>query len=814
MPGILPIAERGPKRAQAQAQAAAMSDAQADGSAKTRAEEAENKVSASENARRERRFTLAMLLAIAALTVLCYSSVLFDYFVGDDYVHLTWLKQAAVDPQLIWKNFYSSWLDGVTTKFYRPLISVFMVSDYLLWRTNGLGFHITNLVFHLLSALGLFGIVGQLRKATTTGSSAEQERSAIDLWALGAAALFALYPLHPEAVSWITGRVDAIVTAFSLISLWCYMRWRNGAAWAMAVSCAGTLVLALLSKEMAVTLPAVFLAFEAVRWLSKGLSLKELWRGLRCTMPFWLIVGGYFVVRRLALGTFVGGYDDSLFFIADAKHFVLSWAHALRMVLMPINGELITSHSVLTRAWQFSILVVGALSILTAVLDKSSRLRLAFIFTWFVFALLPVYKIFAIADDLQGSRLAYMATAPLCAALMLLLSEPGKMQGPGRVLSRLKAVTSIFFLILAGGLLFLNNLPWMLSGIESNRIRDGLEDLYERLPGDPEVLLIGLPDTTSGAYTCRNALPGMVQTPQFSRDVQHVLQINPFEPILPFGFLKQSIAANKSSVTVYRWDTEKGAFEAQPVAEVKMQGEIELEAARATHPPINGMRGQLYDVIVPSLPCWALEFVRVDLTTATPELLSADLFYANTADSQFQWKRRSHAQDSAATTHHVLVFPLRGLPDWSLGGRAVKFCLSLPEKSQVKIEAVHAIPRQDIMPSLSFANSGYHGSKGYLHLGGKEPEQSVSVDFSGIAGAVGARAEITRANLLFEEQNCTGESKVQGMMLDFSPQGQLTLSKKQFPTPGIYELRAWAKNSLGESQGVCSDHIVIAVDPE
>lgn len=204
----------------------------------------------------------------------------------------------------------------------------------------------------------------------------------------------------------------------------------------------------------------------------------------------------------------------------------------------------------------------------------------------------------------------------------------------------------------------------------------------------------------------------------------------------------------------------------------------------------------------------------MELTTSTPEKLSADLFYANTTDSQFQLKRRSHAEDEEPKTRHSLVFPLRGLPDWALGGRAVKFLLKLPDKSAASIISANAIASQTIMPSLSFANSGYHGSKGYLHLGGKERTQTLSVDYSGIKDAVGAKAEITRANLLFEEQNCTSESKVQGMVLEFPNSGQLTLSREQFATPGIYELRAWAKNAQGQSLGVCSDHIVIAVDPE
>ena len=100
---------------------------------------------------------LAILLVFAvAITILAYKSVLFNFFAGDDFVHLIWLKDAVKNHELIWRNFHSSWLDGTTTKFYRPLISVFMVLDYVLFNRDGLGFHWTNLTFHLLSVVAVF----------------------------------------------------------------------------------------------------------------------------------------------------------------------------------------------------------------------------------------------------------------------------------------------------------------------------------------------------------------------------------------------------------------------------------------------------------------------------------------------------------------------------------------------------------------------------------------------------------------------------------------------------------------------------------
>ena len=152
------------------------------------------------------RYPVLPIVAVA-ITIVAYSSCLFDWFVGDDYVHLIWLKEAVVHPELIWRNFYTSWLDGTTTKFYRPLISVFMVTDYLIYNRDGWGFHLTNILFHAASVFFIYYIARRL--ALLSGLN---HWSATLAWPAMAATIFGIYPLHTETVSWITGRVDSIVT--------------------------------------------------------------------------------------------------------------------------------------------------------------------------------------------------------------------------------------------------------------------------------------------------------------------------------------------------------------------------------------------------------------------------------------------------------------------------------------------------------------------------------------------------------------------------------------------------------------------------
>ncbi len=829
--------------------------------------------------REQSRLSVFLLLAaIFCLTLVSYSPVFFNFFLGDDFVHLTWLPQAIQNPELIWRNFHSSWLDGTTTRFYRPLISVFMVSDYLIWGVNGLGFRLTNLAFHLAGTVFLFLTVKELtakqpsHKNSVAGSSdkSEDKFKASDSseaegrqmpspreantwskefacglsgclrqnsWAAGSAAIFALHPLHPEAVSWVTGRVDSVVTAFCLAAVFSYIRWRNSRSRVAFLFALIAMALGLLSKEMAITLPAVFLAYEVLVALPATERRSAIASSILATSPFWLLLLSYFVLRYFALGTVVGGYDDSLLFIANIKSFALNWLHGLRMTIVPINKSLTGCHSLLTRSWEaLTVTAVLALTY-TAVRHKASRPPLIFALAWLVLSLLPVYKIFAIADDLQGSRLAYLATAPLSVLLAGGFFAGCTSLSPK--LSKLRAAAGVLFILVSSFALWTNNQSWRAAGEESNAIRAALSKLYAMLPGDPQVLLIALPDHRRGAYLCRNALWGMTKRPQMERDINNCLMLNPFEPILPFGFLKDSIERNSSQIRMYLWDQEKADFAPIQLPARKSPGKLPVwkgESLSQALTPLPssqtkysfGSSGCLRVISEDKAPapellmgdgglsCWDIDFIEL---TATLNRISgrglcagADLLYANDIHPDFALANRAHASFKPGVKEQKLIFALHGLPEWSLGGRVHGLKLLLPPGADMEIKSVAFLPPSQVMPLLNFKNSGYLGTKGYLHISPGSALRELSISASAIPGCTSTQCEITRANLLFEEQNSQSPSSVAMPPLPAPKEGTIALPSSKLKAAGIYELRVFARSCSGERLGVASDHIVIAVE--
>src|SRR5574341_667487 len=228
------------------------------------------------------------------LVGLAYAPTLGNDFVYDDrflIVQNEQLRRLDSIPQL----FLSDWWKGTAMRQdrvlpavgtqesgdrrYRPLAAVSYVLNYAIGGPGPLGYHLVNLLLHALVSW-LFYLV-TLEVGLSGGA------------ALVAAVLFALHPLHTEAVAWVSARPELLMSLGVLASLWWAIR---GYRWlALAAFAWG-----LLSKEQAVMLPALILLYDvcAARWAPRGL--------LRVTWPryggYVLVLAGYLLARVAILG--------------------------------------------------------------------------------------------------------------------------------------------------------------------------------------------------------------------------------------------------------------------------------------------------------------------------------------------------------------------------------------------------------------------------------------------------------------------------------------------------------------------------------
>jgi Flp pilus assembly protein TadD len=135
-------------------------------------------------------------------------------------------------------------------ELYIPLTFVSFQINYFLSGLDPFGFHMGNLLLHAANACLVFAVLRRLLMD--------------DLLAAMGAAIFAVHPLHTEAVVWIAGRKDLLFTFFYLGTVVLYLCSRESTshrvAWSMgSIFCAA---LAMLSKATAMTLPVALMLVD------------------------------------------------------------------------------------------------------------------------------------------------------------------------------------------------------------------------------------------------------------------------------------------------------------------------------------------------------------------------------------------------------------------------------------------------------------------------------------------------------------------------------------------------------------------------
>jgi Tfp pilus assembly protein PilF len=131
---------------------------------------------------------------------------------------------------------------------WHPLTWLSFELDDQVFGLNPGGFHLTNVVLHVLDALLLFVALRAL-----TGA----------VWRSGfVAALFALHPLHVESVAWISERKDTLSTLFAALTLAAYAVYARRPGVLRYLLVAVPFALGLMAKSMLVTLPFVLLLLD------------------------------------------------------------------------------------------------------------------------------------------------------------------------------------------------------------------------------------------------------------------------------------------------------------------------------------------------------------------------------------------------------------------------------------------------------------------------------------------------------------------------------------------------------------------------
>ena len=271
--------------------------------------------------RRLRLFALVFVLAAAL-----YAPSVSYGFVWDDISLIRenrFLHDFTTLRENLTGDFFRRSHDPASIGHWRPLPTLTYMFDWRAGHGEPHAFHVHNAILHGLAAALLAMLALELGLSAPAAS--------------GAALLFASHPVHVEAVAWISGRPDLLCGLFVIAALLLDARAAKSGGRALAIASGCATLAGLLSKEMAVIVPAA-VALRALmlpgRAEEKDPSPAR--RAARAVLPHGVAIAVYLTARFGVLGILPRGSAAAA--AGHAALFVTWWSAFLeyaRVVAWP-----------------------------------------------------------------------------------------------------------------------------------------------------------------------------------------------------------------------------------------------------------------------------------------------------------------------------------------------------------------------------------------------------------------------------------------------------------------------------------------------
>ena len=296
---------------------------------------------------------------------------------------------------------------GLESNYYRPFLFFTFALNYVISGAEPFGYHLFSNLIHVVNGVLVFLLLKGFDLGISNPLEVQPQKfSRLNLGIFTAfltAFIFTIHPLQTEAITYISGRGDALVVFFMLLALILLHRSETTPRLNLGVIQGLTLyrvlsliflVLALLSRETAIIFPFLALAFYvsvmlprfdrvSKEWYShpenlkadKGRTfLKSIKRGLIKTWPYFAIVIVYGILRLTVLNfqNTLNFYTAPNLYSGNLHYRLFTFMHVLvdylKLLFVPTNLHMERSMVVHTSLWQWPVwlgvaivaLIIGA----------------------------------------------------------------------------------------------------------------------------------------------------------------------------------------------------------------------------------------------------------------------------------------------------------------------------------------------------------------------------------------------------------------------------------------------------------------------
>lgn len=299
----------------------------------------------------------------------------------------------------------ASWPDALEgTGNYRPLALSSYAIEWALWGESPFGYHLVSVLANAAVALLAFLVLRGLFSSPA---------------AAGVGAIFfAIHPVHVEAVANVMGRSELYAALGYLGAVLVYERWKpTGPARGVRLLAILLLyVVALLGKEIAVTLPAMLIVLEVYR--EHGDDWRQrLWRESPTFVAAFAVLGCYVLIRAGVLGALTGESAAAGLASLETGPRLLTavsvWPHYLRLLFFPLDLSADYSPAVLLPTATVGPGVLAGLFVLIAlvlgaIVGRTRAPALGLACAWFLVAISPVSNLVVRSDILLAERTLFL----------------------------------------------------------------------------------------------------------------------------------------------------------------------------------------------------------------------------------------------------------------------------------------------------------------------------------------------------------------------------------------------------------------------
>jgi protein O-mannosyl-transferase len=504
------------------------------------------------------RSSIKYFLILTIGIVAVYAQTLTFDFVNYDDPELVRDNSAFLsDPSNIARSFTTHAFTSHRTEsvYYRPLLLVSYIVDYQIWKTNPMGYHLTNIILHILASILVFLLAELIFKEP--------------ILSLVIGLVFALHPVQVESVAWIAGRNDILLTLFVLLMLLFYHAYRTAEKYRQRYLFFSILAFtaALFTKESA----AFFILLLPLhnRWLRReGKFLLPHWRVVSSYAWFFIVLAFYLFIRFQIFGSMIGaeklyGKVPPISRIELIPAFIME---NLRLMILPIRLSI--DHPLdkvlwTETPWIWISLFSIVLLITLAWWQRRKAITFTYGMTWIGIGLLPTLNIFPMAIPIFEHRL-YIVLVGFSLGMVTLLQQ-------ARIFSD-RTWTAIFFTVtVIAAILSYNRIPvwqnsehlWMdaiektpsgsrpYMGIASYYIERGA---YAQSIPVLEKYIVLRPDDPDGYGKLRQAYYVTGKRPEAAQLSRELVMLQPREPTryLEAGILYDELHASDTALEFYR----------------------------------------------------------------------------------------------------------------------------------------------------------------------------------------------------------------------------------------------------------------------